>query len=52
MGGAHLPYPGESARELPGGLPLHFHGVSVEDIAAIPGRQAPLEPDGNRPGVP
>lgn len=38
MSGAHLPYPSESAYELPGGLHLYFRGVSVEDIAAIPGR--------------
>lgn len=28
-------YPAEPARELPGGLHLHFHGVLAEDIAAI-----------------
>jgi hypothetical protein len=44
--------PSESARELPGGPHLHFHGVSVEDIAAILTREAPPGPDGNRPGVP
>jgi hypothetical protein len=27
--------PGVSGRELPGGLHLHFHGVSAEDVAAI-----------------
>jgi hypothetical protein len=27
--------PRESQRELPGGLHLHFHGISAEDVAAI-----------------
>jgi len=27
--------PATPARELPGGLHLHFHGVSAEDVAAI-----------------
>ena len=27
--------PAASRRELPGGLHLHFHGVSAEDVAAI-----------------
>ena len=31
--------PGETARELPGGLHLHFHGVSAEDVSAIIARQ-------------
>jgi hypothetical protein len=48
--GAHPPYPSESAGELPGGLHLHFHGVSVEDIAAMLARQTPPGPDVNRPG--
>jgi hypothetical protein len=29
----------ETARELPGGLHLHFHGVSAKDVAAIIARQ-------------
>jgi hypothetical protein len=44
--------PGESAGELPGGLHLHFHGVSLEDIAAILSRQAMPGHDVNRPGPP
>ena len=48
--GAHPPYPSESAGELPGGLHLHFHGVSVEDIAAMLARQTQPGPDVNRPG--
>ncbi len=27
--------PRESQRELPGGLHLHFHGISAEEVAAI-----------------
>ena len=32
--------PSETARELPGGLHLHFRGVSLEDIAAVLSRRA------------
>jgi hypothetical protein len=38
-GTAPTRYPGETARELPGGLHLHFHGVSAEDVSAIIARQ-------------
>jgi len=31
--------PGETARELPGALLLHFHGVSAEDVAEIVRRE-------------
>jgi len=31
--------PGETARELPGALVLHFHGVSAEDVAEIVRRE-------------
>ncbi len=34
--------PAESQRELPGGLHLHFHGVTAEDIAAILDRRDDL----------
>jgi hypothetical protein len=44
--------PGKSAGELPGGLHLHFHGVNLEDIAAILSRQAMPGHDVNRPGPP
>jgi hypothetical protein len=33
--------PAASRRELPGGLHLHFHGVSAEDVAAIIERHHP-----------
>jgi hypothetical protein len=36
--------PSASARELPGSLHLHFHGVSLEEIAAIIERRRPEEP--------
>jgi hypothetical protein len=33
--------PSETARELPGALHLHFHGVSAEDVAEIVRRELP-----------
>jgi hypothetical protein len=33
--------PGGSVRELPGGLHLHFHGMSAEEVAEILRRQLP-----------
>ena len=33
-------------------IPVHLHGVSAEDIAAIPARQIPSGPEVNRPGSP
>jgi hypothetical protein len=44
--------PSETAGELPGGLHLLFHGVSLEDIAAILSRQTLPGPEVNRPGSP
>ena len=33
--------PSETARELPGALHLHFHGVSAGDVAEIVRRELP-----------